>query len=121
MKNNKKILVNEGKEYSEISREVEANYSAWLCASEISEADFLERINSSDMYLTYFADKNMALTIFHHATGEIAMPLTWQSQSNIALEEYKTDAALLLMRVASKCSNKESEKKIKEFIRKELR
>lgn len=113
----KNVLTGAGKEYSKVSKEVENNFRNWLFASNISEQDFMALVDRKDFHLTFWTDGDVALTVFHRHDGEIAVPLIWQKESGGDLEVYKTDAALLLMLVESKCSNEESKKKIKEFIR----
>ena len=90
----KNILAGQGKEWSDIASEFDGIYYSWLVASELSEEVFLELIERDEMYLTFFADDKMALTIFHHAHGEIGMPFVWQWENGINFESYQTDTAL---------------------------
>lgn len=115
-KANINILADKGNEWSDIAREFEEIFYNWLDASELEEEDFVSAICKDDMYLTYFEDERMALTIFHHSCGEIGMPLVWQIENGIPLEAYKTDTALLLLFIAGKCQKKEVENKIRAFI-----
>lgn len=122
-KNGKKsinILADNGNEWSDVAREIESIYFNWLDASELDENEFISSICEEDMYLTYFEDERMALTIFHHSCGEIGMPMVWQVENEIPLDSYKTDTALLLLYIAGKCNNKLVTDKIESFVKTEL-
>lgn len=115
-----KILMGKGKEYSAATKEVEADFNAWLQASGINVTDFIRAVDGEDFYLTYLADQDAAIIVLHKADGEIAMPLIWQKESGIALESFKLDAALLLLLVREKCSNHRSKVKITTFVKENL-
>lgn len=119
-KANINILADKGSEWSDIAREFEEIFYNWLDASELNEEDFVSAICKDDMYLTYFEDEKMALTIFHHSCGEIGIPLVWQIENGIPLEAYKTDTALLLLFIAGKCKAQETKDRIEGFVKKEL-
>lgn len=116
----KNVLIGQGKEWSEVASEFDGIYYSWLVASQLSEKNFLEAIERDEMYLTFFADDKMALTIFHHTHGEIGMPFVWQWESGIAFESYQTDTALLLFYIAGKCNRQETRDKIENFVKTEL-
>ena len=118
--NNKKVLMGKGKEYSEVSKEVETNFSNWLAASNISEQELLSLIDRNDFHLTFWSDENAAITVLHKHDGEVGMPLIWQKDSGIDYESYRTDVGLLLMLIESKCKNESSKQKIKKFVRDDL-
>lgn len=120
-KNNKKLLMGNGKEYSEIGREMEQIFASWLCASGISEPDFLRLVDRFDFNLSFYSDDAMARLIMYHSLGQIGMPLLWHKESGIDFLSYKVDAGLLLMLISSKCSNKNSQEKIRVFVRDKLR
>lgn len=119
-KNRINILADSGIEWSDVAREIEALYNNWLGASDLEEFEFISSVCADDMYLTYFEDARMALTIFHHSCGEIGMPLVWQVESGILLDSYKTDTALLLLYIAGKCNSKLVAEKIEHFVKTEL-
>lgn len=114
------VLSGKGNSYSEVARETEQNFSSWLVASGITEKQLMERVESNDFRLTFWADANEAIAILHHATGEIAMPLLWRKESGIDFAGYKTDLTLLLLYISEKCANAESKKKIRDFLKEEL-
>lgn len=114
------ILAGKGQEWSAVAAEFDGIFYHWLVASQLSEKDFLCAIERDEMYLTFFADDKMALTIFHHKYGEIGMPLVWQWESGISFESYMTDTALLLLYIAGKCQRQETKDKIERFVKTEL-
>lgn len=119
-KSKKKITTAHSSEYGKIVNETKNYYTNWLCASGISEEDFLKLVDCEDFSLSFASDAaSAAITLFNPA-GEIAVPLVWQKENGISFKSYKMDASLLLMLVSSKCSNKESQEKIKDFVRDNL-
>lgn len=114
------ILAGRGQEWSAVATEFDGIYYHWLVASEMSEKDFLSMIDRDEMYLTFFKDDEMALTIFHHQYGEIGIPLVWQWESGISFESYQTDTALLLLYIAGKEVRQETKDKIERFVKTEL-
>lgn len=119
--NKKKIITGKGSEYSKIAKEMDTYYKGWLCASGISEEDFLKLVNCEDFHLSFSADPDMVMIILCNSAGEIAAPLVWQKENGIDLASYKLDASLLLMLVSGKCSNRGSQDKIKDFVKDTLR
>lgn len=109
-----------GRDCSAVARGVEQNYMDWLQASEISEADFLSRVDQDSFSLYFFRDEDMAFAALHEESGEIAKPLIWQKESGIDFESYKVDAALVLFFVLNKCQSPGSKEKIKSFVKTEL-
>ena len=119
-KSKKKIVTAHSSEYGKIVNETKSYYTNWLCASGISEEVFLTLVDREDFSLNFSSDATSAMITLFIPAGEIAMPLVWQKENGISFKSYKTDASLLLMMVSSKCSNKESQDKIKDFVRDNL-
>ena len=121
LNDNLKMLFGKGKEYSSVAKETETNFQSWLCASGISEPDFLRLVDRFDFNLSFYSDDAIAQLIMYHSLGQIGMPLLWHKESGIDFLSYKVDAGLLLMLISSKCSNKNSQEKIRVFVRDKLR
>lgn len=117
----REVMTGKGKAYSEVAREIEASFHNWLLASGINESDFISAVDGDDLYLTFWADNEVAITVLHKIDGEIAMPLIWQKGNGIRFESYKVDTALLLLYVAAKCGNIKSKEKIRDFAKEHLR
>lgn len=115
-----KFFSDKGKEYSKVAKEVEQNFRNWLDASMMGEADFLNYCNSRYFRLSYDFDGTEAVISLENGGGEFALPLIWDKKSGIALNDFKSDASLLLLYVANKCSNEISVKTIKSFVKKNL-
>ena len=117
---NRNVLMGHGKEWSSVAAEFDGYFYHWLVASQLSERDFLFTVEQDEVYLSFFKDDKKALTIFHHAHGEIGIPFVWQWESGISFEAYQTDTALLLMYIAGKCQRQETKDKIERFVKTEL-
>lgn len=115
------ILEGRGKEYSEVAREMEQTLARWLRASNISERELLDRIDGDFFDLSFFRDLNSAQIALVDDEGAIGMSFLWWKGHGVDYKNYKTNAALLLFVLASKCRNPVSKKKIEYFIKSQLR
>lgn len=113
----KALLQSKGRKYSKVANEIEQNYKNWLDASLRSETYFLNHCNSNKFELLFSFDGSSASISLEDGDWEFVMPLIWEKKSGIDFENFKTDAALLLMYVANKCSNKDSVQKIESFVK----
>lgn len=120
-KPNINFLEGKGREFSQAALETETQFQNWLEASDLTEQDLLEVLNSGDFQLTLNKETNKAVVYVHRGMELLAQPLIWVKESGILLSQFKVDAGLLLLLISSKCSSQSAKTKIKTFVRSNLR
>lgn len=116
----KKIIQGTGSEYSSISNEVEMIFKSWLEASGLTKEECFAIIDGEDFYPYYEQDENNEYISLNNDDGEIGAPFIWKSDYGIKRRDYKIDAAMVLVYIASNCENPATKQKLKEFVKEEL-
>lgn len=117
-----RILGGNGKEWSKESAAIMDIFLQWLSASSLEKTKCLNRVNGETFEILFHNDSgndNIQI-ILSDESGNIGIPFLWDKENGIQKEHYLADTGLLLLHISSMCHNKNSIKKINNFIRKNI-
>jgi len=110
------ISADKGKEYSDISRELEATYYNWLAYSGLTEERLKDKLNYSPIQIEERTGEVWAKEIcIYSGFALIGEPLAWDKNSGCPLDEFRVNALLLLALISSKTGNDAFSKEVKRF------
>lgn len=116
-----RFLSGKGSEYSKVAQNTEIQFQNWLEASRTTEQEFLEDLDAGAFQITLNQEKNKAAIYIHRGMTLIVQPLVWLKETGTLFSHFKVDAGLILMLIASKCSNRQAKEEIKKFVKCNLR
>lgn len=112
----KKIIYGQGKEYSEVSREVESTFQNWLAASKIDEVEFDTRMKLTPHRIDECINSEGLTEINIYAGNQkVIIPLLHQGDASGSIEDFIINALFLLSYIASRYSDKDFEKAVIKF------
>lgn len=115
----KKIMYGKGKEYSEISREIESTFISWLSFAGIDETEFDRRMKRKSYKIEESINENGDVEINIYAENEkVIVPLIFQPSSGGNIDNFYVDALLVLSHIASRYEDKSFEKVVNDFANK---
>ena len=114
-KNNdkKKIVFGKGKEYSEVSREVENTFKSWLSFAGISEDEFDCRMKETPHRVeeSINGDGDIEINIFA-GNKQVIVPLIFQPSGGGSIDDFIVNALFLFSYIASRYKDKGFEKAV---------
>lgn len=112
------IMKGNGKQFSDVAREMESVFDSWLVYSRLTGQQFKAAICSGT---------NCKIEECHDGQGnrfvsilidgkQIGEPFLWQHDGGVALDDFYVNTMLLLLLASSKYENKSFENAVKLFI-----
>lgn len=114
----REIMYGKGKEYSEVSRELESAFHAWLSYAGMDEAEFDLRMSVKPHKVEECVNENGEIEINIYAGFKKAIaPLLFRPSGGGAdeLDNFLVNALLLLYFVASRYEDKSFEREVRVF------
>lgn len=112
----RKVMCGKGKEYSEVSREVENTFKSWLSFAGIDEAEFDRRMKSKPYKVEESINKDGDIEINIYAGNErVIVPLIFQPSGGGNLDDFIVNALLVFSHIASRYEDKSFEKSVASF------
>lgn len=112
-----KIFAGKGKEYCEVSAEIENEFLAWLECCNLTRTDFLKEVDSKWFCLNYVCEYDFAEISMSNDNGKIGIPFIWERDKNIPFETFSVEAGLLLAYISSMCHSELTKQKFTTFIK----
>jgi len=114
----KKIVFGKGKgkEYSEVSRELENTFRRWIEYAEIDTEEFDRRMKAEPHKVEENINKDGDIEINIYAGGDVVIvPLVFPVNDGGVLDDFIVNALLLLSLIASRYESKSFEKAVSLF------
>lgn len=111
--NKKKVMFGKGKEYSEVSREVENTFQSWLSFSGVDEDEFDRRMKAEPYRVeeSINGDGDIEINIFA-GDRQVIVPLIFQPNGGGNIDDFIVNALLVLSHIASRYEDKSFEKAV---------
>lgn len=112
----KKVMFGKGKEYSEVSREVENTFQSWLSFAGVSEAEFDRRMKVMPHRVeeSINGDGDIEINIFA-GDKQVIAPLVFQLNAGGNIDDFIVNALFLFSYIASRYKDKSFEKSVGSF------
>lgn len=106
-------MFGKGKEYSEVSREVENTFQSWLSFSGVDEAEFDRRMKAKPYRVeeSINGDGDIEINIFA-GDRQVIVPLIFQPNGGGNIDDFIVNALLVLSHIASRYEDKSFEKAV---------
>mgnify|MGYP000848152659 CR=1 FL=1 len=110
------VMQGKGKEYSDISREIEQTFFQWLQWAGVSEQDFYKALINEPYVIAESTMENGDVSVTIHAGFlSVGAPLIWEKLGGTDIDDFHANVLLLLSYVASHCENKKFGKEVSAF------
>jgi len=115
---NQKVVYGKGKgkKYSDVSRETENMFYAWLAYAGIEEDEFYKRISRKPCKIVENINTNGDIEINIFAGfSQVIVPLVWQKNGSSSLDDFLVNVLLIFSYVAARLEDKNFEKAVTVF------
>lgn len=112
----RKVLHGKGKEYSEVSHEIEQTFRNWLAYAGIDEAEFDRRMSCKPHKVEERINEDGDIEVNIYAGFvKVIPPLIFQLNGGGSLDDFLVNALLLFAHIAARYEDKSFEKAVGEF------
>lgn len=98
-----RILHGKGKEYGDISKEIESTYFQWLSYSHLTEESLRDIMKSAPYSVAESEDEQGNKKIsFFAGFAPVGEPILWLKDGNVELDDFRVSSLLLLTYIGTK-------------------
>lgn len=110
------VLYGNGKEYSEVSREIEETFHGWLAYAGMDEAEFDRRMSRQPHKVEEGINEDGDIEVNIYAGFmRVIPPLIFQPSGGGSLDDFLVNALLLFSHIAARYEDKRFEKAVGDF------